>query len=106
METAFFMLDRKALKRHVKTLWAAHLYLHHTQDPHEIAKLIRVPVKTLGTWMQLRRWKESLRFWNREEREYRGNDLQYCEKIWTSLADTGWKICEDEVFDTEQLHAK
>ena len=71
-------------KRRVKKFFAAHHYIFHTTDTHEIAAIVNVKVETVKKWLRQDNWQEYLQFWGRIPKTNIG-DLASVEKLWEQM---------------------
>ena len=95
--------DRKD-RKDVKALFAAHHFIFHSKNIHDIAKVVNVTPETLTAWVfgEEGAWETALELWTytgdpipdgaREVRE--SLSLNYAEKDWTKLFET---LCVEPV---------
>ena len=55
--------ERRRLVKELKIVWAVYHMLNVSDNAHDIAKAVNVPLEKLNKWVDTPQWQEALEFW-------------------------------------------
>ena len=80
-------MKREHLTNYLKTLWAAHHFVFISQDPAEIAAVLKVSTKRVKRMMCDQNWDEALKYWRYAPSLSSFGDLKLAKRLWTELVE-------------------